>query len=173
LLFGVAFGIGMFAGNIAGGFLAVRLSSRSLESPLMIGAVASVLIVPIYIFALFTSSGTWAVLAVGVAAVIGASANPPATAALQNFVSPKSRGVAASLSMISVAVFGIGIGPVVVGMLSDRLSYSFGADGLRLALILIQTINLVAALFYFLAASFWRRQRLRAAVGQDRAAMAQ
>ena len=60
----------------------------------------------------------------------------PSFALLTNLVSPGSRAVALALQTLLSTILGIGIGPVLIGALSDLLHPTFGIEALRHALLL-------------------------------------
>jgi hypothetical protein len=105
----------------------------------------------------------------------------PTAGTLQNLVGPRMRAMSSSLVFLVVGIFGAGLGPTIVGILSDFLAHrSFGANfvescpgghappgslvaadtacraastaGLRYALISMLIVFLWGAVHYFLAA---------------------
>jgi predicted MFS family arabinose efflux permease len=150
-LFGIAFGLGMFVGNLLGGVIGQRLGRHGLGTPMLLSVITSLIIIPLYFGALLIETHSIAIVITAAAAVIGAAANPPSSAACQNFVPADVRATAAALTLLSVAIMGIGLGPLLIGMASDALTPHFGTDGLRYALMALQIVNLLAAIFYGLA----------------------
>ena len=62
------------------------------------------------------------------------------------------RAVAAALLLLVMNIIGLGLGPVAVGVLSDALQATHGADSLRLALLVVPPVYLWAAWHYNAAA---------------------
>lgn len=62
------------------------------------------------------------------------------------------RAVAASITMLSVNLVGLGLGPTLIGALSDLLEPKFGEESLRYALIVVGLFSALSAFFFFRAA---------------------
>lgn len=60
----------------------------------------------------------------------------PSFALLTTLVSPGNRAVALALQTLLSTILGVGVGPVLIGALSDLLQPSFGIEALRYALLL-------------------------------------
>lgn len=148
-LFGTAFGFGMFLGTILGGIVGTRLGARSNGTPLFFCGALMIAIIPLYVAALLTPSITFAICCTFLAAMLFAAQTGPTSAATQNLVPVNVRATAASLALLSVALIGIGLGPLLAGAASDLLAKSYGDDGLRFALIGLQIFNLLAAAAFF------------------------
>jgi MFS family permease len=77
----------------------------------------------------------------------------PAFAMSQGLAPVRMRAVATSLVLLMQSLVGLGLGPLLVGMISDRLKPTMGdADGLKYGLVAVGIINLWAAVHYFWAA---------------------
>jgi predicted MFS family arabinose efflux permease len=76
------------------------------------------------------------------------------TATMQNLAGVRRRATIAAFYLFLVNLISMGMGPTLVGMLSDRFSGQFGGDALRFAL--LGTI-LISSLWA--AAHFWRASR--------------
>ncbi len=148
VLFGIGYGLGMFFGQLLGGLLGDRLTRRSFSAPLFGSAVVSLIATPIFVGAMWVESYEAAVALIFVSALILAMANPPSNAAVHIVLPPNMRGTGAATVSLHVALIGIGLGPTLVGFASDALAPSFGDDSLRMALTLLQAVNLLAAALY-------------------------
>ena len=69
-------------------------------------------------------------------------------AALSNVIPAQQRAVANAVYVVFYTLFGLGLGPVAVGMMSDALILFAGKDGLRLALIVLTSAMALSMLFY-------------------------
>lgn len=78
----------------------------------------------------------------------------PVFSAIQTISPARTRAVAAALFVSLTQLFGLGIGSVLVGMISDFLHNAHGASGLRLALILPAAGALAGGVFYWLGGRF-------------------
>jgi MFS family permease len=77
----------------------------------------------------------------------------PVAALVQSLSHVRMRAVAASITMLSVNLIGLGLGPTLIGILSDVLEPAFGADSLRYALIVVGLFSVLSAYFFIRAAS--------------------
>ena len=69
----------------------------------------------------------------------------------QGLVELRMRAVAAAVLLFILNIIGLGLGPQVVGILSDLLAPRFGQDSLRYALLICGLVNIWAAWHYFVA----------------------
>lgn len=78
-------------------------------------------------------------------AVTGSLFTAPLLAVTQNLVRPSMRALAAALTTAIHGLIGHGIGPLIVGDLSDRLTPAFGPFAIRYALLFATLMPLAAA----------------------------
>jgi MFS family permease len=84
--------------------------------------------------------------------------NGPANGLLISLLRPRMRGVVAATAQILTALTGVGVGPYLVGVLSDLYG---GSDSLRWAIVTGMVINLWAAIHFLLAGLAVRRDRTK------------
>ena len=72
----------------------------------------------------------------------------PAFAMVQSLAAPHTRAVTASLLLFVANLVGVGIGPYAVGALSDAMARTYGADSLRLGLLIVPPLFLWAAVHF-------------------------
>lgn len=75
----------------------------------------------------------------------------PGIATIQNLTPPGMRSTIAAIMYVANGLVGFGLGPMVVGVLSDVLAKSFGAQSLRIALMATAALGLWAAVHFYLA----------------------
>jgi hypothetical protein len=95
-------------------------------------------------------------------AAIGAMYLGPTFSTTQGLVGVRERALAGAILLFVINMIGLGLGPLLTGMLSDWFMASFGADGmdkvkasaegLRYALIVMVCVNVWSALHYMLGA---------------------
>lgn len=188
--FGLIFGLVTFTSNgigmLVGGFGFDALSKRDLRWSLWGPAIAMVLCIPIY-FGAFISTAIFVSLTflwLGNLTMIMFMA--PSLAAMQNMARPRMRATTSAFNFVIVQLLGAGLGPTILGMLSDRFAghaFSGGdfiascpggrggdglgtaldaacraasTDGLRYALISVLLLFLWGAVHYVLAARHLR-----------------
>ena len=76
-------------------------------------------------------------------------AAPVNTTAIQNEAPVELRATAASIALLAVGIIGIGLAPLLVGVVSDRLVASYGpTESLRIALLASLSLYLLTAALY-------------------------
>ena len=76
----------------------------------------------------------------------------PCLAISHSLVPPAMRALASAILFFVLNLIGLGMGPLTAGLLSDVFTESFGADGLRYAMIVVAMIASLGVLMFFLAA---------------------
>jgi predicted MFS family arabinose efflux permease len=151
LYLGICYGAGAGAGVLLGGLVANTVAERDIRLPLMIGGAATALSLPAVLASLFVSSAKVSIALVLLTAVLWGVSNGPVMAAANSVVTSRMRATAGGISIFFISVFGFGLGPFCVGVLSDVLAPSMGVESLRYALlvpiclILVMVIALVVA----------------------------
>lgn len=152
-------GIGGLLGVIGGGALATHISNRSgrPEAGLIVPALGALVAAPVMVFFIWSDKLPQALAAVGLANLLLSTYMGPVIAMAVGRAPLEGRAVASSLLLITQNLIGMGIGPFVVGVVSDRLMPLSGpVESLRIGL-LVSPMALVAMSLVLLAA----RGRLR------------
>jgi predicted MFS family arabinose efflux permease len=87
----------------------------------------------------------------------------PIVATMQNLGGVRRRAMAAAFYLFLVNLLSMGLGPLLVGMMSDRLQPTLGEDALRYSLLTVSTITTAWAVTHLLLASRTLRQDIAAA----------
>lgn len=146
---GVAIAAGTASGLLIGGALANKVAARDVRLPLMLGSVASVLAIPAALGTLFAPAASTALVLVALTLLCWNIAVGAVMTTVTSVVESRMRATAAAIVMLFAAVLGFGLGPLCVGLLSDSLTPSLGAEALRYALLLpVALLPLLAFLFY-------------------------
>lgn len=151
--FGLALGIAMGAGSglglVLGGLLADRLASQGLATPLRASAIATLLAVPTALLCLFAGHMATSIVMVGLASAMWSMSNGPLIASIFEVTPPSMRAVAVAVPTFFGSVIGMGLGPLSVGLASDHLAPTIGAEALRYALVLpICALPLIALVLW-------------------------
>ena len=146
--------VGGCAGVFAGGWLADRLGTGDRRWYARLPAIAWLVSVPAWAFGLFAPSLwiAWPLLLVGNA--VNILWLGPVTTAVQHLVPRPMRSTASASFLLINNLIGLGIGPLLMGRLSDALKATYGADALRDAAVLCLAFYLVAAVLMFISAPF-------------------
>ena len=152
LFSGLTTGVGGIVGTLTGGTLAGRLIRRQPQWDLWLPAVAYAASAPLFVGAVLSPSVTIAFAFNFLATTVAASAGGVALAAVQRFTEPERRATANALMLMISAIIGVGLGPIVVGVASDRMRPFFGQESLRWALTGSTVMFLWSSTHFLLAA---------------------
>jgi len=120
---------------LIGGFVANRIGQRNLRRPLILSGIALSFSAPVAIASLFVASVGVSIGLVALTGLLWGVSNGPVLAAQYSVVTSRMRATAGSLAVFLTSVLGFGLGPFCVGVLSDALAPSLGAESLRYALL--------------------------------------
>jgi hypothetical protein len=76
----------------------------------------------------------------------------PVMAAVQTMVTEPMRAMTTAIFLFVTNLIGLGLGPLIVGWVSDMLKSEFGAESLRISLLLFVFVNVWSAFHFWLAA---------------------
>jgi predicted MFS family arabinose efflux permease len=150
----MALGAGLLAGagTIASGMLADRLSRRSTAAPLMLAAAAAWIGALTFAVALQISSRTLALALVLLGLAVSTVFQTCLTPVMQARVEPRARAPLTAIVLFLGNLLGLGLGPLLVGALSDALDEAGRADALAIAMT-AACAPLIAAGFFLARAS--------------------
>jgi MFS family permease len=155
--FGSLLLIGGTAGVFAGGWLADRLGTRDPSWYARLPAIAWLITAPTFALGLLAPSLwiAWPLL------LIPNGLNilwlGPVTTAIQQLVPARMRSTASASFLFINNLIGLGVGPLLMGHLSDVLKSSYGVDALRNAAILCLGFYIIAGVLALAAAKGLRR----------------
>ena len=145
-------------GHAAGGFALDRLrgAGHAAAAPLLL-ALGLILAVPLTALASLSPDLSLSLLGfAGLVALLGFT-SPPGLAGIQILTPRGLRGRVSAVFLAAVSLAGFGLGPPLVGLLSDHL---FGEAGLGLALLAVYVpVGAAGALAALLARRAWRPAR--------------
>lgn len=150
LIFGLAGSFGIFGGGYLGDLLGRRHSNWNL----WMVAIAQLVAFP-FLAGLYLVDDTELALALLFVAVgLGYAFSAPTFGQTQNLALMRMRAVAASIMMFVMNIVGLGLGPQVVGSLSDALRDVHGVESLRWSLFVCAFVLPWAAWHYYLAGKY-------------------
>ncbi len=147
LLTGVAGTIGTFAG----GYLADVFSKRDIRWNTRVVTVAIILAAPFALAAYLLSDTKIVLWLLPVVSLVGGLYLGPTFTVTQNLVGVNMRSTASALLLFVINFIGYGLGPLIVGKVSDLLIPIAGTEAVRYALLLFSSLNLWAAWHYWVA----------------------
>lgn len=144
--------IGGSIGVFAGGWLADRLGGMERGWYARLPAIAWIATAPLYAGGLMAGS-LWVAWPLLLAAnALGLVWLGPVTTAVQHLAPRHMRSTAAAAFLLINNLIGLGVGPLLMGQLSDALKHSHGADALRDAAVACLGFYLVAGALALAAA---------------------
>ena len=163
---GLAMAAGLVIGSLAGGPLSEWLGRRDMRRQLWLG-IATSLLSGSSAAAAFLVPGDAVFLLLGMMSFFGGIFTGPLFGISLTLAPVAARATASACMLVIINLTAIGLGPLVVGRLSDWLHPSFGEESLRAALLCVTLIALPAASFFWLASRSYRGD-MAAAAKRDR-----
>jgi MFS family permease len=147
---GLIFGIGGIFGTLLGGFVASRWYADDERGQMRFSALMTALLVPCIVVFLLVPQKEAALIALVPLIVVGNVFLGPSFALLQRLVADEMRATTLAVVMLFANLIGMGIGPQLVGILSDLLRASLGSNSLRVAMLSMSLAALWAAYEFWL-----------------------
>jgi len=150
--------IGGCAGVFAGGWLADRLGTGDRRWYAWLPAIAWLITAPTFAAGLLAPSlwVAWPLLLIPNALNILWLA--PVSTAVQHLAPRRMRATAAASFLLINNLIGLGVGPLLIGRISDALKTTYGVDALRVAAVACTVFYLLAAALAALAARHLRAE---------------
>ncbi|WP_086620139.1 spinster family MFS transporter [Erythrobacter tepidarius] len=145
-------GLGGGAGSFFGGWLADRLGQRDRRWYVWGSAMLLLSITPLLLVMLTTANLTLALMLTGVFHFLSASYLGPALAVSHGLVGLRMRALTSAVFFFFINLIGLGLGPLIVGFMSDRLPETSLGSPLATAMIVVGcTASLWGTLQYLIA----------------------
>ncbi len=151
-------GIAGATGAFAGGWLADRGALRDERWLAWVPAYAGIAATPFILLFLLVPDAYLALLCYVPVTLLTAMWTGPTYSAVQGLVSLRMRATASAVLLFMLNFIGFGIGPQLVGILSDLLEPVWGSAAIRYALLFVGLCKAWASLHSFLAAKHLRRE---------------
>ena len=148
---GLVFGISGVVGVALGGYLATRRFATSERRQMRWNALAVASLAPCHLlFLLLAEKHVVLIALIPVVAVFNFVLGPT-FALLQRLVADEMRATTLSVVMLMANLIGMGLGPQVVGVISDFLAPHLGGDSLRYAMLIVSLVSLWSAYHFWQA----------------------
>lgn len=141
--------IGGVPGMILGGYLADYLATKNPKWRPWYCCFAMMLTLPFWTFCLLASSLEMTLALYIIGYVLLVSTQGAAISMVQAAVLPSERGTASSISSLSINLLGYGIGPALIGLMSDNWASDYGSMSLSYAVIVTVVFSLIMAAILF------------------------
>jgi len=150
-------GIGGAFGIWLGGYLGDKYGNTSPKWYLLIPAITLMISIPAFILMLSTPNKWICLLSIASTKILWTLYLAPCIAVTHGMVNIRMRALASAVLLLVLNLIGLGMGPTVIGALSDYLSGSYGTDSLRYALSICIGMSLLAAGCYVIASKSVKR----------------
>jgi predicted MFS family arabinose efflux permease len=147
---GLIFGLGGIAGLLSGGYVAGRWFANNERAQMRLSATAVALLLPCFMAFLTLPQKHQALMALIPLVIVFNFFFAPTYALMQRLVTDDMRATTLAVVMLLANLIGMGVGPQVVGVLSDLLAPLLKEDSLRYAMLAMSFVALWAGYH------FWR-----------------
>ena len=149
---GLITGLAGGAGTFAGGYLADKCGRRDRRWYLWIPGLAALLAIPFFLLVYLLEAYHLALIVYIIPQFLAAMFIGPTIAMTHGVVSLRMRALASSILFFVLNLIGLGLGPLLTGILSDVLTPVFGQGGLKYASMMVVFIYLWGAFHFWRAA---------------------
>ena len=149
--FGLILGIPGGLGIALGGYLADKGGARDPKWYLWTTALALLIICPLNFVVFLATDSTTALIAMIIPVLLSNFYQATTFSQTQGISELRMRSVAAGILLFIINIIGLGLGPQLVGVVSDMLKDNYGPESLRYALLICSMVNIWAAVHYFIA----------------------
>lgn len=147
--FGAVFGIGGIVGILCGGFVSTHWLAHDEPGQMRLSAAAIAGLVPCYALFLLLPQKHQALIALALLIAVFSVFIAPTFALMQRLVVDEMRATVLAVTLLLANLIGMGVGPQIVGVLSDWLKPAAGVDSLRYAMLIISFLALWSAYHFW------------------------
>ena len=150
LVLGLVIGLSAMIGTWGGGWLADRYGRENRQHVLTAPAIGMVIAAPILFLACYSTNWVAALALLIVPTIMNTLYYGPTYSCVQGLVKPEARAVASAVMLFCQNLIGLGLGPLLFGLLSDAFKPLAGDESVRWVLYGAAWLGLIPAFF------FWR-----------------
>jgi MFS family permease len=150
MLMAVLFGISGAIGALVAGKWFDRLSTRGFQHGMRMLAIVPFVTIPFFIMGLLADDLTMAILLFIIPGFAGNYVIGPTIAMIQTLSPVHMRAVSSAIKMLCLNLIGLGLGPLLVGVLSDLLTPHYGEDALAVGLAYFTLVGFWGSLHFWL-----------------------
>ncbi|SDE23742.1 spinster family MFS transporter [Kordiimonas lacus] len=149
LTLGLVTGIGGMIGTFLGGALTDRFGAKDARWYLWLPGLTAVTAIPLALVTYHTSSKEVMLGTYFLVVILSTLYLAPSIAVTHRLVPPSMRALSSAVLFLVLNLIGMGLGPVLVGAISDFEAARTGADGLRTALTIGTCIAIVKGYLFW------------------------
>jgi MFS family permease len=146
---GLTTGLGGLAGILVGGYVIGRWFAGDERGQMRLAALAMVSVAPTLTAFLLLPEKHLALIALIPQSIVSMAFLPPVFVLLQRLVPDNMRATAFTVMMLLANLIGMGVGPLLVGILSDLLAPKLETDALRYAMLTVSFLVIGAAYHFW------------------------
>jgi len=152
LFLGLFYGIGGALGSFLGGLLTDHFGKKDKRWYIKIPAYAIIIAIPFIAGTLFLQNTALSLACLGLVSLLASMYLGPSLAVAHSLVPASMRALTSAVYFLVINLIGLGLGPLVVGMISDLLKPTLGVESLRWAMSIIIVISAVSVILFFATA---------------------
>ncbi len=130
-LLGIVLGVAGMIGTWMGGMMADRFGKTNKRHLLTTPAIGMVIATPILFLGYFATDWRVAIVLLFVPTALNAAYYGPTYGCVQDLVKPEARAMAAAVMLFAQNLIGLGLGPLLFGMMSDAFKPMAGDESVR------------------------------------------
>jgi MFS family permease len=156
-------GVGGAAATVGVAFLSDRLGRQDARWYAWLTIISGLVSIPLLVVALTVEDGRMALLYFAIPGAFAAVCVPPLMAVTHALVANRMRALSSAIVLFILNLVGLGLGPVTVGFVSDRLAPAAGVGSLRLAMLFLLPAAIAWGIAHFFLATRCIRSEMSAA----------
>ncbi len=147
---GLLSGVGGMIGTVLGGSLTDRFGKKDTRWYLWLPGLTAVIAIPLALVTYHTDNkfmmlGTYFIVVILSTLYLG-----PSIAVTHRLVDARMRAMSSAVLFLVLNLIGMGLGPVIVGLISDIVMFQTGEDGLRIALTIGTCIAIIKGYLFYM-----------------------
>ena len=149
---GPLLGFGGAIGSIGGGYLTDHFGKKDRRLYLKIPAYAIILSIFFAAGTIFIQSKLLSLICLGCCTLLQSMYLGPSIAVAHSLVPASMRALTSAVLFFVLNLIGLGLGPLVVGIISDQLAPTLGIESLRWAMSSIILVGSASVVLFFITA---------------------
>ena len=157
IILGLSIAVGGVTGSLLGGFLSDKLGKKNVSWYAWVGVLGGILSLAPYYYIFMTNNAFGGLYMVSFTSFTASLTVGPAIAVMQSLVNAKMRASTAALYLLISNLVGLGLGPLIIGIISDYLAPTYGVESIRYALMFTFVSSILAIIFFWIAGNTYKK----------------
>jgi MFS family permease len=155
---GLVVASGLFMGNVISGRIADRAAKGDLSIYMVVSGTCALASLPFGVWFALAPTANGALIGLFLGHLVMTGWVPPLYAVALGLAPPRMRAMVMAVVGFCMTLFGIGLGPVVVGAINDALAPTQGQNAVRYSMLFVQIGLLIGGLTAFVVAHLLRKR---------------